>query len=117
MFRILQQKQRDDYVLATGQTHTERSFAKMAFSEVGIDIEWQRAGVQEVGVWRRTKRVLVSVDPVYFRPAEVDLTRQRPARGKLCGPEEADPLPPGAQAWHCKTPVRRTMYRSRTYNP
>jgi GDPmannose 4,6-dehydratase len=82
MWRILQQEQPDDYVLATGQTHTVRSFAQMAFAEAGIDIEWQGSGVQEVGVCRHTKRILVSVDPVYFRPTEVDLLVGNPAKAR-----------------------------------
>ena len=73
MWRILQHPEPDDYVLATGETHTVRSFVELAFGKVGIELEWTGAGVDEVGLCRRTGRVLVRVDPRYFRPTEVDL--------------------------------------------
>jgi GDPmannose 4,6-dehydratase len=73
MWRILQQDTPDDYVLATGETHTVRAFAEMAFAEVGIRLAWSGAGVEETGRCADSGRVLVRVDPRYFRPAEVDL--------------------------------------------
>ena len=73
MWRMLQQSESDDYVLATGRTVTIRSFVDMAFAEVGIDIEWKGAGVEEVGIDKKTGKTLVSVDPRYFRPTEVEL--------------------------------------------
>ncbi|MGG5823326.1 GDP-mannose 4,6-dehydratase [Falsiroseomonas sp. HW251] len=73
MWRILQQDSPDDYVLATGQTHAVRDFARLAFAEAGIALEWSGRGVEEVGRCAATGRVLVRVDPRYFRPAEVDL--------------------------------------------
>jgi GDPmannose 4,6-dehydratase len=73
MWRMLQQPTPDDYVLATGETHTVRKFAEMSFREVGIDIEWKGAGVEEKGYDRSTEKVLIEVDPRYFRPTEVDL--------------------------------------------
>jgi GDPmannose 4,6-dehydratase len=82
MWRIVQQPEPDDYVLATGETHTVRSFVELAFAEVGTDIDWRGAGVEEQGVCRRTGRVLVRVDPVYFRPTEVDLLIGNPAKAR-----------------------------------
>lgn len=73
MWRILQQDEPKDYVLATNETHTVREFVELAFAEVGISIEWQGEGVNEKGLDKITKRVLVEVNPKYFRPAEVEL--------------------------------------------
>lgn len=73
MWRMLQQDEPDDYVLATGRTVSIREFVNMAFAEVGRTLEWSGKGVDEKGVCARTGQVLVSVDPRYFRPAEVEL--------------------------------------------
>ncbi len=73
MWLMLQQDKPDDYVLATGETHTVREFVERAFAEVGIEIVWQGQGVTEHGICRRTGKVLVEVDPAYFRPTEVDI--------------------------------------------
>jgi GDPmannose 4,6-dehydratase len=82
MWRILQQDAPDDYVLATGETHSVRSFVEMAFREVGIALEWRGAGVEEVGVCRASGRVLVRIDPAYLRPTEVDLLVGNPAKAR-----------------------------------
>lgn len=73
MWLMLQQDQPDDYVLATGEAHSVREFVERAFKEVGIDILWLGTGPGEKGIDRSTGRVLVEVDPRYFRPTEVDL--------------------------------------------
>jgi GDPmannose 4,6-dehydratase len=73
MWRILQQDEPDDYVLATGETHTVREFAERAFAEVGIEIAWEGSGVAERGHDRTTGKILVEVDKNYFRPTEVDI--------------------------------------------
>jgi GDPmannose 4,6-dehydratase len=73
MWLMLQQEQADDYVLATGEAQTVRKFVEMAFAEVGISIAWQGAGVDEKGLDAASGRVLVEIDPRYFRPTEVDL--------------------------------------------
>jgi GDPmannose 4,6-dehydratase len=73
MWRMLQQPEPDDYVLATGRTTTIRDFVNMAFREAGMDIAWAGSGVDEKGADAKTGRVLVEVDPRYFRPTEVDL--------------------------------------------
>jgi GDPmannose 4,6-dehydratase len=73
MWLIAQQPQPDDYVLATGETHSVRSFVETAFREVGVDIVWSGSGLQEEGVDAASGRVRVAVDPRYFRPTEVEL--------------------------------------------
>jgi GDPmannose 4,6-dehydratase len=82
MWRIVQQDAPDDYVLATGQTHTVRHFCDLAFGEAGISLDWQGRGVDEVGICRATGRTLVRVDPAYFRPTEVDLLIGNPAKAQ-----------------------------------
>jgi len=70
---MLQQDAPDDYVLATGEAHSVREFVERAFSHVGITISWRGSGVEETGVEDLTGQALVSIDPRYFRPTEVDL--------------------------------------------
>ena len=82
MWRMLQQDQGDDYVLATGETHTVREFIERAFGVVGRAIEWRGQGVDETGVDGRTGETLVHIDPKYFRPTEVDLLLGDPAKAK-----------------------------------
>ncbi len=69
---ILQQEQPDDYVLATGETHSVREFVELAFSLVGKQIVWQGQGLEEEGVDQKSGKVLVKIDPGYFRPTETD---------------------------------------------
>lgn len=73
MWRILQQPEPDDYVLATGRTTTIRDFVTMAFRLAGFEMAWDGKGVEEKGRDSRTGKTLVEVDPAYFRPAEVEL--------------------------------------------
>lgn len=73
MWRILQQDKPGDYVLATNETHTVREFVECAFAEVGVKIEWKGTGVDEKGYDKKTGKLLVDVNPRYFRPAEVEL--------------------------------------------
>ncbi len=82
MWRILQQPEPDDYVLATGETHTVREFVERAFAEVGITIGWKGTGVAECGIDTKTGRVLVEIDPHYFRPTEVDLLLGDPGKAR-----------------------------------
>ena len=72
MWRIVQQPEPDDYVLATGESHSVREFVELAFRHVGIALEWDGEGKDERGICRKTGRVLVRIDPHYFRPTEVD---------------------------------------------
>jgi GDPmannose 4,6-dehydratase len=80
MWRILQQDVADDYVLATGETHTVREFVEKAFAEVDIRLDWAGDGVDERGIDVTTGRELVAVDPRYFRPTEVELLLGNPAK-------------------------------------
>ncbi len=82
MWRIVQQPEPDDYVLATGETHTVREFVELAFAEIGRGIEWRGTGVGEQGVDAERGDVLVRVDPRYFRPAEVELLHGNPAKAR-----------------------------------
>jgi GDPmannose 4,6-dehydratase len=82
MWRMLQQKIPEDIVLATGETHTIREFADMAFRELDMELEWRGTGVNETGVDRRTGKVLVKIDPRYYRPTEVDILLGNPAKAE-----------------------------------
>lgn len=82
MWRILQQPEGDDYVLATGETHTVREFVERAFAEIGIEIGWKDAGVEERGLNRANGKVLVEIDPRYFRPTEVELLLGDPTKAQ-----------------------------------
>ena len=73
MWRMLQQDEPEDFVLATGVTTTIREFTERAFAEVGITLEWSGSGVDETGRDVKSGNILVSIDPAYFRPTEVDL--------------------------------------------
>ncbi len=73
MWRILQQDVPDDYVLATGETHSVREFVELAFAETGRKIAWKGEGVDEQGVDASNGKVLVRIDPRYFRPTEVEI--------------------------------------------
>ena len=82
MWLILQQEQPEDFVIATGEYHTVRDFATLAFHHAGIELEWQGEGLNEKGIDRATGRVLVEVDPKYFRPAEVEQLLGDPTKAK-----------------------------------
>jgi GDPmannose 4,6-dehydratase len=73
MHRILQADTPDDFVLATGETRSVREFVELAFAEVGRTIEWRGKGVDETGVDGKSGKTILRIDPVYFRPTEVDL--------------------------------------------
>jgi GDPmannose 4,6-dehydratase len=73
MWKMMQLDKADDFVLATGETHTIREFADITFKELDMDLEWQGKGVNERGVEIKTGKTLVAVNPRYFRPTEVDL--------------------------------------------
>ena len=72
MWRMLQQDQPGDYVIATNETHTVREFVEAAFAEVGVELEWRGAGIDEKGYDKANDRLLVDINPRYFRPVEVD---------------------------------------------
>jgi GDPmannose 4,6-dehydratase len=81
MWRMLQSRTPDDYVIATGETHSVREFCDLAFGHVGLRLKWEGTGIDEVGV-APDGRVLVRVDERYFRPAEVDLLLGSPAKAE-----------------------------------
>jgi GDPmannose 4,6-dehydratase len=91
MWMILQQPSPDDFVLATGETHSVREFVELAFGEVGREIVWRGASVDEVGIDRRSGRIVVRIDPRYFRPTEVDLLIGDPRKAR------------SVLGWHHKT--------------
>ncbi|MDX5593351.1 GDP-mannose 4,6-dehydratase [Pseudovibrio sp. SPO723] len=80
MWRILQHAKPDDFVLATGETHSVRTFVELAFSQVGLSIFWEGSGAEEVGYERDSGKAVVKVDPRYFRPTEVDLLIGDPSK-------------------------------------
>ena len=82
MWLILQQDQPDDYVLATGESHSVREFVVQAFAHVGRTIEWRGTGVAEKGIDAKTGHVLIEVDPRYFRPTEVDVLVGDPTKAR-----------------------------------
>jgi len=82
MWMMLQQDEADDYVVATGEMHTVREFIEKSFAHVGRTIEWQGKDVNEVGIYQTTGKVVMRVDPKYFRPAEVEQLLGDPSKAK-----------------------------------
>lgn len=82
MWMMLQQDKPDDFVVATGETHTVKEFIEKAFICVGIEIEWHGSGVDEKGHDTKTGKVLVEIDPKYFRPTEVEHLLGDPTKAK-----------------------------------
>ncbi|MBK6877020.1 MAG: GDP-mannose 4,6-dehydratase [Ignavibacteria bacterium] len=82
MWRILQYDKAEDFVLATGETHSVREFIELAFKEIDIDVVWKGKGANEVGKDKKTGNVLIEIDKSYFRPTEVDLLIGDPTKAK-----------------------------------
>lgn len=82
MWLILQQAEPDDFVIATGEYHSVREFATLAFKYAGIELRWEGSGVDEKGIDIATGKVLVEVDPKYFRPAEVEQLLGDPTKAR-----------------------------------
>lgn len=82
MWLMLQQKEPDDYLLATGETHSVREFIEECAQLLKIDLQWQGKGLKEVGIDRKTKKTIIKIDPRYFRPAEVDLLLGDPSKAR-----------------------------------
>ncbi|WP_292463388.1 GDP-mannose 4,6-dehydratase [Methanolobus sp.] len=82
MWLMMQQDEPDDFVIATGETHSVREFVELAFREVGIEIKWQGEGVNEVGVDKASGNVLIGIDSRYYRPTEVDILLGNPTKAK-----------------------------------
>lgn len=82
MWRMLQQKEPEDFVLATGETHTVREFIEVAFKELDMELEWKGKGAKEQGVLKRGGKTIVEVEPGYYRPTEVELLIGDAAKAK-----------------------------------
>lgn len=82
MWLMLQQENPDDYVIATGETHKVREFVELSFKHVGIDIEWSGEGVDEIGRDKVTGKIVVKINPEFYRPAEVELLLGDPSKAK-----------------------------------
>ena len=83
MWLMLQQEQPDDFVIATGEYYSVRDFATLAFHHAGIELEWRDKGMNEKGIDKATGKVLVEVDPKYFRPADVEQLLGDPTKAKV----------------------------------
>ncbi len=99
MWLMLQQDQADDYVIATNETRTVREFVETAFSKVGIEVEWSGSGAEETGKEKGTGKVIVKVNPAFFRPAEVDIL--------IGNPEKAEKV----LGWKREIPFRELVER------
>jgi len=94
MWRIVRHDTPDDFVLATGETHSVREFVELAFAEIGRDIAWRGEGLEEVGFDKVSGDDLVLIDPKYFRPTEVDVLLGDPSKAKrVLGWEHSTPFP------------------------
>lgn len=82
MWLILQEEKPDDFVIATGEMHTVREFCEIAFKEVGIEIKWEGEGINEKGINSENNKVIIEVDPNYFRPTEVEQLCGDPSKAK-----------------------------------
>jgi GDPmannose 4,6-dehydratase len=82
MWLMLQHNTPEDFVIATGEYHTVREFCSLAFKYAGIELKWEGEGVNEKGIDIKTGKVLVEVDPKYFRPAEVEQLLGNPTKAK-----------------------------------
>lgn len=82
MWLMLQQQEADDFVVATGETHAVREFAEKVFARLDMPLEWQGSGVHEKGIDRKTGKIVIEIDPKYFRPAEVDLLLGDPTKAQ-----------------------------------
>ncbi len=82
MWLMLQQEKPEDFVVATGISHSVREFVERAFSEIGVDIVWEGEGIDEVGKIKATGKTVVRIDPDYFRPTEVDFLQGDPSKAR-----------------------------------
>ena len=82
MWRMLQQQKPEDFVLATGETHSVKEFTDTVFSEMDMDLDWKGEKENEVGMLKKDGRVVIEVDPRYYRPTEVELLIGNPAKAK-----------------------------------
>ena len=82
MWLMLQHSQPEDFVIATGEMHSVRDFVTLAFKEAGIELRWEGKGIEERGIEANSGKILVEVDPIYFRPTEVELLLGDPTKAK-----------------------------------
>ena len=82
MWLMLQQDKPDDYVIATNETRTVREFVETAFKHVGIEVQWQGSGVDEIGINKENGKTIVKVNKKFFRPAEVDILLGDPSKAE-----------------------------------
>jgi GDPmannose 4,6-dehydratase len=82
MWRILQQEEPSDFVLASGEAHSIREFCELAFAEIGVELKWEGSGDQEKAIDVATGKTMISINPEYYRPAEVDLLLGNPKRAE-----------------------------------
>jgi GDPmannose 4,6-dehydratase len=82
MWRVLQADKADDFIMATGETHTVREFIEESFRVLGEEVDWHGTGIEEYGILRSTGKKVVGINPRYFRPTEVDLLIGNPAKAK-----------------------------------
>ena len=82
MWLMLQQDKPDDYVVATNETRTVREFVETAFRHVGIEVQWQGSGVDEIGINKANGKTIVKVNKQFFRPAEVDILLGDPSKAE-----------------------------------
>ena len=82
MWRIIQKDKPDDYVLATGESHSIKEFVEVAFKELDIRIEWDGEGIEEIGIDSKSGKVIIEIDPEYYRPTEVDMLMGDPKKAK-----------------------------------
>ncbi len=82
IYKILNYKSADDFILATGQTHTVREFVESVAKNLKYDLQWKGKGIEEKGIDRRTGKIIIGIDPVHFRPSEVDYLRGDSSKAK-----------------------------------
>jgi len=82
MWLMLQQKKADDFILATGETHSVREFIEEACKVAGIDLMWKGKKEKEIGIDKKTKKTIIKIDPRYYRPSEVDILLGDPTKAK-----------------------------------
>ena len=82
MWKMLQQKKADDYVISTGKSYSVREFVNQAFKNIGINIKWRGKGLNEVGYDSKTKKIYIKIDKIYFRPKEVYELRGNSSKAK-----------------------------------
>lgn len=97
IWKILQHRKPDDFIIATGKCHTIREFIEEAGKVLDMDIAWKGKGLNEIGIDKKTKKTIIRIDPIYFRPSEVELLRGSPRKAKK------------VLGWKPKTPFKKLV--------